>query len=340
MVRSIRKPWVMALAVSLLAGACLTLTGPQFAKPDRGLKFPHKKHVDEGIACVDCHAMAQEPPAMPKHEFCSTCHDFDLDKPDPKACGFCHTKPDYKVAPLPKRLGGDVKFVHPKHIEAKVECKECHADPDKTPFPSGQMMPFCMDCHAKKSTELTECKVCHAQLDKTVRPTTRGGEHIAHDAPEAWKRIHGQEYRKDNAFCDICHDKEASCEACHRKTPPDSHTISWRRKSHGLRAEWDREKCVVCHEEEFCVKCHRSTEPSSHRGSWGEPLNRHCATCHFPPQETGCMVCHESVSHEGAPRSPHDTGRYPVNCRMCHPNGIPGRAPHVVNTTLTCAACH
>ncbi|HPC16008.1 MAG TPA: cytochrome c3 family protein [Candidatus Hydrogenedentes bacterium] len=339
MVRTIRKPWALALALSVLAGACLTLSGPPAAKSDRGLKFPHKKHADEGMACADCHEMQEGSPVIPQHDFCSTCHDFDLEKPTPEACGFCHTNPENKVAPLPKRLGGDLKFNHVRHVEAKVECASCHADPDKTPYPSGNLMTFCMDCHAKKSAELNDCKVCHEQLDKSVRPTMHGKERIAHDAPLIWKRTHGAEYRKDSAFCEMCHDKEESCEACHRKNPPDDHTVSWRRKSHGMRAQWDRDKCAVCHEEEFCVKCHRSTTPSSHRGGWGEPLNRHCATCHFPPQESGCLVCHESVSHDTAPRSPHATGRYPSNCRMCHPV-VPGRAPHTINTTMTCDACH
>ena len=201
-------------------------------------------------------------------------------------------------------------------------------------------MAFCVDCHAKTRPELTECKVCHSEISKETKPQYRATAHIPHDAPQIWETVHGQQWRDDPAFCKKCHESQTFCEDCHRKNAPSNHTISWRRKTHGLRAEWDRSKCAVCHEEDMCLRCHKHTEPSSHRAGWGEPGNRHCLSCHYPPQETNCTVCHESIDHRSAPRSPHDAGLYPPRCAVCHPGGVPYRAPHPINSTVRCVTCH
>jgi hypothetical protein len=206
-------------------------------------------------------------------------------------------------------------------------------------LPKGHVMTFCINCHATVRPELTECSVCHAELSKDIRPKYRGNVRIAHDAPQIWETIHGQESKIDPAYCGICHDKEASCEECHRKNPPKNHTVAWRRKSHGLRATWDRDKCAVCHEEDFCIKCHQNTKPSSHRVGWDAPAYRHCLACHYPPRDAGCTTCHEEVEHRSAPHSPHDAG-FPPNCRTCHPGGDPYHAPHPLNSTVRCAVCH
>jgi hypothetical protein len=69
-------------------------------------------------------------------------------------------------------------------------------------------------------------------------------------------------------------------------------------------------------------------------------LDRHCANCHFPPTDTGCVVCHESIDHASALPSPHRFNIYPANCRICHPGGRPNQAPHPTNSTVNCQFCH
>lgn len=339
MFQQARRHWLAVILMAVLLGACATLTTMQNAHKDRGLKPPHKQHEKEGLACEDCHA-ATEPgePGMPNHDVCSTCHDFDEAKPDER-CDQCHTWPDRTVGPRVKSLDAEIKFNHPAHTGKGVECAKCHADPDRARLPGGNLMKFCMDCHGATRPELNACRVCHSELDTTVRPKFRHGVRLPHDNPQLWESLHGRESRRDPDYCNLCHDQEASCEDCHRKNPPRSHTVAWRGRSHGLRASWDREKCSVCHEEDSCIKCHKNSQPNSHRGGWGEPLNRHCVNCHYPPSSTGCTVCHESIEHPKALASPHNLGIY-GQCGWCHPGGIPYRAPHMMNTSIRCLACH
>jgi hypothetical protein len=331
---------LIAGAICLVLAACATLTTMKLAHTDRGIKFPHAKHKD-AAGCTDCHAISGPDAAMPGHDVCSTCHDINTDKPDPKECGLCHTRSDYSVTPRKKILTDEIIFTHEPHVkDNKVECATCHADPDKSTLPNVPLMPWCMNCHAGTDPKLNECAVCHKEIRKDKVPTMRAGYRIAHDSPQIWQKTHGQEYRYDKAYCGLCHDNQVFCQDCHQKTPPADHTIAWRRKPHGLRAEWDRTRCAACHDEDSCVKCHSNTQPASHRGAWGFPANLHCINCHFPPQDNSCTVCHEEIQHVGALPSPHNLGVYPTPCAICHPGNNPFLAPHPTNSTTRCVFCH
>ncbi len=341
MAQQTRGYWLAVIALSVLLGACVTYTGFRSVRhADRGIRFGHPKHAEEGLDCTDCHEMAEGGQTMPGHDLCGICHDIDVDNPDAEACGFCHTEAEQAVRPRAKLLKAELKFSHGPHVGAELDCATCHPEPDARALPKKPLKSFCMDCHGETGPELNECDVCHSEVSKEVRPAYYGATRIPHDAPQIWERVHGRESTTDPAFCALCHETEASCEACHRKNPPRDHTLAWRRKSHGLRASWDRAKCSVCHEEDSCLKCHKNTKPSSHRGAWDRPLNRHCASCHYPPQKTNCTVCHESIDHSSALPSPHALGVFPRPCRLCHPGGLPHRAPHVLNSTVRCAVCH
>ncbi len=337
--RNVGRYGVLGALLLCLAVACSTLTQQSGARRDRGLRFPHEKHTED-MACTDCHDMADPEAVIPDHDLCSTCHDIDTDNPAPEQCGLCHTREDYSLDARARALTDEVKFSHDPHAAAELECVACHEKPDERLLPDKPMKPFCMDCHAQKNPRLNACEVCHATWNKDVVPQYRSGSRIQHDAPQIWAHLHGKEARIDPAYCKLCHDTETSCEECHRTTPPRDHTVSWRRQGHGFHATIDRGKCVVCHEEDSCIECHENTQPSSHRGSWGHPMNGHCISCHYPPERTNCTVCHESVEHDGAMPSPHDFGLYPGACGLCHPGGVPYRAPHLLNSTVSCKTCH
>jgi hypothetical protein len=334
----LRKKWyaLAMVTLSLMVAACVTY---QAMRPDRGLKFNHEKHPAKDLACEDCHSVENGEPGMPSHDTCSVCHDqADLSKS--KECDYCHSQPDQAVKPIAKVLSPEAKFGHAKHLDKKIECKTCHPNPDKSVVVSGNLMTFCMDCHTKTGQTLTECSVCHKEIRKNVRPKYHGPVRIAHDSPQIWEKIHGQQSKNDPKFCALCHDDQTSCEECHRKNPPQDHTITWRRKSHGLRATWERERCAACHEEDSCLRCHQHNAPQSHHGGWGPPSDRHCVQCHYPPRETGCTVCHEDIEHKSAEPSPHDLGLFPARCAPCHPFNNPYRAPHPLNSTVRCVVCH
>lgn len=338
MVRQTRKHWLATVIICLCIGACVTVGTVKNHRPERGLKFAHGDHKEMG--CGDCHDGENGEPILPGHDICGACHDIDVDKPTPEGCGFCHADPEYTVKPRTRAIGEEIKFVHAPHAVKEIACAVCHPAPDQRPLPKGPAKPFCMDCHGKTNPALNECAVCHKELTKATIPLYHGGMRILHDVPKTWERTHGADSRRDPKFCELCHDDEAFCSSCHRKNPPQDHTLAWRRKPHGLRAAWDRERCAVCHEEDSCIKCHRHSEPASHRAGWGRVVNRHCISCHFPVEKTGCTVCHESVEHKGALPSPHTFGSFPPRCGACHPGGVPYRAPHLLNSTAHCTTCH
>jgi hypothetical protein len=328
--------------------ACVGYTkGPKHTqvKADRGIKFNHSMHTaDQGLECSTCHDFESDDRvhmSSAKHDVCGTCHEIPEDlTAEPAKCAYCHTKEDYAILPRVPSLDPERKFDHGKHADKEVKCESCHTNVKTDFVMADSLKPMCMDCHGKTDPKLNECSTCHNELSAATIPITRAGMRIQHDAPQIWEKVHGKESKVDPKYCAMCHDVEASCDACHRTQAPDNHTLSWRQETHGLQAGWDRNSCNACHEEESCMKCHQNTEPKSHRGGWSGPTNTHCVSCHFPAQRTECIVCHEDIDHEKALPSPHALGFFPANCALCHPGGLPNRAPHLMNSTVRCVVCH
>ncbi len=348
-----------ALGLIVLIGAACTSVqqrdtrGGGRSTAERGFTFSHSLHLEQGMDdCTVCHDVTAEDGAvltMPAHELCAVCHEvpeFENNLPaneeDAAQCQYCHTREDYSVTARIVRLTEESKWAHGPHIDAELACSTCHAEPDKPHggLPKNALKPFCMDCHGKQSAELNACSVCHNELSTETVPQYRQGQRIAHDQPMIWERVHGQEARVNAAYCALCHDEQESCDTCHSQQAPQDHTLSWRRKTHGLLSSWDRNRCAACHEDDFCIKCHQHSEPASHRAGWGAPLNRHCTNCHYPPENNNCTVCHEEIRHESAGPSPHSAAIFPPDCARCHPGGLPQLAPHTRNSTVHCSVCH
>jgi len=338
MLQQAKMRWAGVLVISVLMGACITLTGLPRRVADRGIRFSHAKHTDTD--CETCHEPQDGGRSIPGHDVCTVCHDMDPDSGSAEACAPCHTRPDQSFDPLARLLDPEVLWNHRPHVAQEGACGACHADPDKGMRLHDYGMAFCMKCHEQLEPPRTGCAVCHNRLRKDVVPRYRDRMRIPHDSSAIWENVHGREAAKDPEFCNYCHDRTSECEVCHRQTPPKDHTLAWRRRTHGLQSSWDRTRCATCHEEDFCVKCHRNTEPSSHRAAWGRPINRHCLTCHYPPERTNCIVCHGAIEHRNALPSPHSFGVFPANCRVCHPAGLPHQAPHPLNSTVRCVVCH
>jgi hypothetical protein len=355
----IRRPghhWVALVAAALISVAFVSnggLFGRSAKAPDRGLKSGHTAHTEQELDCATCHVWEEGGHVMPGHDLCSICHEIDEEVEDKSSCSFCHTREDQSVSPLIKRMSVETIFGHEPHVDSEISCMECHKTPGEIPdLPKGPLMPWCMECHTETEIPILEsgdanvsfaendCAVCHKEITAETRPRFRGGARIAHDVPDLWMKIHGHEAQFDPAYCAMCHDTVASCDDCHRREKPKNHTVAWRRKPHGLRAIIDQQNCSVCHEEDSCVKCHQKTEPRSHRAGFSGGLNRHCVSCHYPPQESSCTVCHEEIEHRSSGRSPHTFGIFPADCAECHPGGLPHRAPHLTNNTVGCRVCH
>lgn len=331
--------------------------------PNRGVLINHDLHAAEGLDCSDCHEMtAGNRMSFVGHDNCSICHEIPeysvddvLSRVEDVSCDKCHVRDDFSISPRLQLVTDEIKFDHQIHETAEVSCATCHENPDKPFQYSDGLMAKCMECHQQSSHTFAslaqttieangftanECSVCHRELTKETIPEFRHGQRIAHDSPQAWTHVHGQESYMDLNYCTQCHTEQEDCTTCHRITKPDNHTVAWNQRLHGAHAQWNSQSCAACHEEDSCAECHSHTQPRSHRGGFGEPRNNHCVQCHFPT-ESSCTVCHESIEHRSAPRTPHDAdGGDPGNCAECHPGGIAGTAPHRFNATVSCLTCH
>ncbi len=340
---------------SLLAVSCMTAreeTRKEKETPiDRGYKFDHALHVTAGLDdCTVCHDPASgsgKALSTPGHDLCSVCHEIPAsgttapeDPVERDKCAFCHTRPDYTVSPWQPKLSKELKWQHGAHLTAEIQCAQCHEKLDTRTPASLPSKSFCMDCHAQKSAALNECSVCHNEITMDTIPQFRHGQRVAHDSPDIWRKVHGKEARVDAMYCAMCHDQKNRCDDCHSVMAPDNHTSAFKNNTHGHMATWDRNTCATCHEEQFCVKCHKEKAPASHRAGWADNRNTHCVNCHYPPERSGCAVCHEDIEHESAMASPHNFALFPPNCAQCHPGGLPHQAPHMLNSTVQCAECH
>ena len=306
----------------------------------RPAKFSHKVHVvKQSIDCEDCHTQAKDADhaGMPTLGTCSLCHSSDEDAAK-------YIKPfeiDGKISwTEATKIPDEVKFSHKLHAEKGAACEECHKgikDSDGISRKVRVDMDGCLKCHNPKKIA-ADCKTCHKDVDKKWKPASH--EHN-------WKRMHGQVARANvvppmENRCSLCH-TDNTCAACHKDTPPDNHNNFWRLRGHGVQARVDRDSCATCHRTDFCDRCHFETKPISHTGGWGDPLFRHCLTCHVPLRDEGCFTCHKNLdSHLSAPALPSDLTHQsatPNDCRACHAKGKPIPIPHPDNGD-SCRNCH
>lgn len=323
------------LALFGLAGCAIIGSLQSGEKP---FAFSHKLHVeDQGLGCVDCHTKwdKSDEPGMPGAKQCALCHaDIDKEKPPEKQIAQLFDGEKFK-AHMYSEQAEIISFSHQKHAARDNDCTVCHAAVAASDAVAPELklkMEDCQKCHAQRKGP-SDCTACHASISKELPPPN-------HDTK--WMREHGRTMRAKNndmraERCDTCH-TEASCLQCHKAEQPENHTNYWRRRGHGLTASMDRRSCSACHQPESCDACHSQTKPSNHAGSWGNPLDRHCLTCHEPLRlEDNCQTCHKSTpSHQLATPMP-DWHIPAMNCRQCHGHGQP--LPHVDNG-MTCTTCH
>lgn len=243
-----------------------------------------------------------------------------------------------------------ISFPHKTHIDADLECVDCHEAVEKSPVAGMPEKEVCLDCHEdgeepfekeietlptldwklfsdlqdvhfshqKHTQKGYECTACHGEVAQSMEVTAL--------------------FALRQETCRECHAKEGvdlSCETCHlearKEKPPPSHTASWRRM-HGTTYReggvfHHGRDCESCHREDFCSECHREEAPRDHNEIWrvrthglaAEIERERCQTCHM---EDTCVRCHLSGdvlprSHRksswGRPRDKH--------CLHCHQSG-------------------
>ena len=154
---------VLAIVVFLL-----TALAGRFADAAQPIAYPHKKHIDMGLACLDCHSTAdtQASATLPSVRKCMLCHaKLGTDKPEiKKLASFSQSK---REVPWERIYGfstsASVKFQHAPHVRNGVQCATCHGDMANATTAQklvNHNMGTCLTCH-RQNKGPEDCAACH-----------------------------------------------------------------------------------------------------------------------------------------------------------------------------------
>jgi hypothetical protein len=134
---------------------------------DQPVKFDHRHHVrDDGIACLYCHDGARRDrfAGVPDAATCMGCHDqIWTDNPELRPVREAVASGKSIVWNRVDDLPDHVFFHHGVHVQAGVECAECHGRVDLMPqvyAPNAMTMSWCLECHRARGAP-TNCSTCH-----------------------------------------------------------------------------------------------------------------------------------------------------------------------------------
>jgi len=136
--------------------------------PVQPIAFNHKIHLQNNVECTSCHdGVTQGPDAgIPSVSFCMACHQaIAVDNPEiKKLTAYADKGQDVPWQRVywfyPER---HVRFWHSPHINAGVNCKECHGDLSQQTVAvrsKDLSMNFCLSCHRAKGVSV-DCTTCH-----------------------------------------------------------------------------------------------------------------------------------------------------------------------------------
>lgn len=319
-----------SIAASVLVLASLASSGflNWRKEEEQRIRFNHNDHiVNYELTCAECHGELQNGRFMKaSHDTCIDCHDdwIETSRKTDRTCGQCHKGWDIEAliqreAPEPSYYQSNSLFVHT--VALTNRCADCHSPLINT---DAAIVPLLSKSEKIDLRDIVhdwnlDCATCHVELNPEVSPPN-------HD--QNWMRRHDIPGTQPDNTCGMCH-AEHSCRECHEETMPQSHTMLWMDKTHGVEAAWDRDRCQVCHEPDSCDACHQEVRPRSHNANWERG---HCTQCHQSASSgTGCAVCHEVNTIAEHP-NPHEAGFVRSHCTSCHNN------PSLYG--VSCATCH
>jgi len=338
------RPSLLAVLLAGALAACSASAVRKGAPENVPHVFPHAPHVDNDVACSNCHASiakATRLDAIVRHvqlparsSVCADCHE---------------TMPKFAVPARYVPFG--LTFDHAAHLpRVKADCKVCHRElPEKghMDYPAPPMA-ACTGCHEhQKDFEEARCTPCHVDLKSYgLKPVSA----FAHRGD--WLRAHGQLARPSAQSCAACHE-QTYCANCHSAaTVPARPEIRWPEQvessfihrgdyvsRHTVDVASNPQSCRRCHGSPFCQACHEAqnvapgvsgTAINPHPSSW---LASHaaaarsnivaCAGCHDQGKAANCVLCHASGGvnpHPAGWSSRHGASEEHTRqvCIICH----------------------
>jgi hypothetical protein len=164
--------WIVgaAVVIAVLAVAVVGLVITQ-AAPSQPFPYTHAPHIAKGIPCLYCHSGAYrgQSAGLPTKAKCLGCHnnikaETDLLK---QLEQYANTHDQFEWVPV-ALLPDFVYFSHQPHINAHLDCINCHGDVSKMTAAKPQRywdMGWCLSCHKAlapdKFIKLSDCANCH-----------------------------------------------------------------------------------------------------------------------------------------------------------------------------------
>ncbi len=179
------------------------------ATPSGDIKFPHNRHLEKKVECVECHSGAVHGNIEEKGFTAMT----DFEKWN-SYVGAAYVSGKFTKLEMAKCLE-----CH-KERDVPVTCENCHF---KILKPTGHRDAGWLTGHGREAEkDLSACNKCHSVT------------FIYGAIPSDFKAA---DYAKANSLCNGCHAKK-----------PAGHSADWR-KAHTKPAAESRELCMVCHSE-------------------------------------------------------------------------------------------
>jgi hypothetical protein len=232
-----------------------------------------------------------------------------------------------------------IKFSHQKHLDAGVDCAQCHSV-DSSTSSSDKLLPThneCQTCHDQEVSET--CNFCHLTEEPQALPNPVREINFNHklhvkDQAQQCETCHknlnkvdyaGPENLPSMTTCTTCHNNvkaPVQCEVCHKNVAvlrPESHNTANFKREHGrvMNLRTYDAKCQTCHTEQSCEECHDGTNlielsPGVKTGM----LTPRISTTGKPKALTGEMV--HSLNYEFTHGI--DAKGKSTECQTCHRN--------------------
>jgi hypothetical protein len=164
--------WIIGVGMLLviLLGGILGLVVTQ-AAPPQPFPYTHAPHIEIGISCVYCHSSAYrgQSAGLPTKGKCMGCHNnIKAETPLLKQLDeYASSQENFEWVPV-ALMPDFVYFSHQPHLNAGLDCINCHGDISKMTAAEPQSywnMGWCMDCHKQiapdEYVKLSDCSTCH-----------------------------------------------------------------------------------------------------------------------------------------------------------------------------------
>lgn len=159
---------IIAVFITVIVAACINPR--EGYRPIQPIAFSHQLHAGVNqIPCQYCHVSVGEGPnaSVPSVNTCMNCHSqVAVQRPEVQKLHNAWKTGDpikwVKVYDLPDH----VRFIHQPHVNAGIDCTECHGDVAQMDVVSTQNrfnMGWCIECHRQPENVAasTDCVTCH-----------------------------------------------------------------------------------------------------------------------------------------------------------------------------------